>query len=260
MTYAQILNPEFKSLPAEQRSEIFGSIFTETRAKVLETVLEQCRGGKFRDLSLRDIAEATGLSLGNISYHFPTRAALVEALCAYVSAADSFRWPASPARDFEELNGTIVQAVRHYKLAFGLNLNSVEAAARSKLCADFLERGLAEGEEFLSSTLDAMVVEGLIRSDCSPLELTVLGHTLLIEVYFSNHYWRLRRSRGEVFRRPGVAFWSLLRPYCTEDGANACRKLTERWTAGNFDKDILTPEPKVLFPAKRAKRAKPPAG
>ena len=254
MSYEQILAPGFQTLPVEERRRILARTFTRTRVKILNAAMDLSRKRPFGEVSFRDIAAETGLSPGNLTYHFKSRIVLAEALCAYLASMSSFSWPASPARSFQELNETIIAAIRHYRIIHTLNLNSIEAVSHSELYAQYEQNEMIAGEGFFSSTLDVFMLDGWLSSSLTPQRLSVLSHTLMISIYFTNHYWKLRRTRTAVLRQPGIALWYLLLPSCSEAGARNCEEYATKWDSGFFDEALLVPEPDLLKPDARARR------
>jgi len=60
----------------------------QTKEKILSCAQALFRERGYNGVSLRDVAEAAGLSIGNLTYHFPKKESLVEALFA-VSAGQA---------------------------------------------------------------------------------------------------------------------------------------------------------------------------
>lgn len=60
-------------------------------ARILETARLRLAGGGFRDLTLRPLAEASGTTVAALTYHFGSKAQLIERLVAQERAADGER-------------------------------------------------------------------------------------------------------------------------------------------------------------------------
>jgi AcrR family transcriptional regulator len=59
----------------------------ETREQILHAALDLLVGGGFRAMSMRRVAAACGMKLGNLTYHFPNREDLIQALLDAVISA-----------------------------------------------------------------------------------------------------------------------------------------------------------------------------
>ena len=93
--------------------------------------------------SIRDVAEAAGVSAGLVQHHFPTKAALRDAVNEYVLslAREEFeQLDPDPADAFEEVGDRITEFVRDHPLAF-----------------EYVARGVAEGDEAALGIFDTFV-------------------------------------------------------------------------------------------------------
>jgi AcrR family transcriptional regulator len=194
---------------------INGSDLT-TRARIRESALELFADRGVKATSIRDVAQATGVSAGTVQHHFPSKNALCAGVNQYVAAittdafADWYNDDCDPHTITEDLGHRITGLVRDSPNVLGYVARSV---------ADGDEAALAAFDGFVgiaSAVQHRLNDDGLLHDDLdlvwSALNVVVLNlATVLFERAVSRHLpaqffspdslERWRRADTDLFRR-----------------------------------------------------------
>src|SRR3954468_25008598 len=187
-----------------------------TRARIRDSALELFAARGVKATSIRDVAQAAGISAGTVQHHFPSKDALCAGVNQHVAAitsdafADGYSDHCDPYAISEDLGRRITGLVRE-------SPNVLRYVARSVAAGD--EAAIAAFDGFVAIAAPVqhrLHDDGLLHDDVdlvwAPLNVVVLNlATVLFERAISRHLpapffspdslERWRRADTDLFRR-----------------------------------------------------------
>lgn len=185
-------------------------------------------------VSLRDVAAAAGVSVGNLTYYYPKKEDL---LLAILEKGKETFWPilSSIPDEPKEVLHFLVKAAMTLQLALA---HSFVHRELTSLCTKYksIREAMAEGREnfyhILLEAFDKLRRAGLFREDIPIRNYSNLAYTIIV----CTSRWR---EQAEIFRydtlpHPKISesIIMLIQPYLTEEGIRNLKNIS----------DICTPE------------------
>lgn len=156
----------------------------------------------YDDVSLRDIAQATGITVGNLSYHFPKKEMLISAVHGeFYSQVERFVQDSIANRDFtlekvvhlwSLIDETIEENTYYFKNIIELNKNHTVVRSSIEHIRNLMS-------EYYFQMFKAFRNSGIMRSDvdndmCATLGMAFLATVALWQQNFSPYQGRLNRQ------------------------------------------------------------------
>lgn len=136
-----------------------------------------------RDAQMEDIAERSGLGIGTLYRHFPSKQALLTAM-----VRERFSGMADLAREAEQIPdpGQALEAIVRSYLAAADGDASFQLALMGSgdLRWDGVEQEKAEFSEVVTRTIDRAVAAGQVRSDFTFADFRTLTRGVIATMYF----------------------------------------------------------------------------
>lgn len=182
-----------------------------TRQTILDEAKKLFSARGYNAVSMNDIAQAVGISKGNLTYHFKKKEDIIAALLKESEHEIDRKVPSS----LEEMNAlffrlrSVVEDNAYYFWHYA------QLAQLSPEIRSMQDEAIASNRTFLTSALEALEDELLIDlSSCESKECLV--NTLLLTAI----YWL---PFNDVMKTSSVSFldqmWSILTPFFTRRGA-----------------------------------------
>jgi AcrR family transcriptional regulator len=202
-----------------------------SRERILEAALELMSRQGYRGTSMREVAEAAGVSTGNVYHQFPDKEALFRTLLDQywqAIASPEFPFNAALARgafpdDLEALGRAARESVeryRHHVALIYVDVVEFEGSHIRRFYSDMASRF----QSFLEQHPGAIALDRL-RPGVSPLAAIMLAsrfflHYFAVEVVFGvpNHFGR---NTDEVLKEiANILTHGMLRPQTTSAGGS----------------------------------------
>jgi AcrR family transcriptional regulator len=173
-------------------------------------------------VGIREIARELGLSPGNVSYHFPTKEALVAALAGEVHAANDalVQGPAAPL-DFAAVDA-ILRTIMRRDLEHRWFMAEYVGLLRALPALGPLHRTMQRGRERrVDALLDRLVEAGLLDAERTRRARARLRRQLLTQVFFWLPAAIVAAPEGDPAERlddHAAAALALFLPCCTAAG------------------------------------------
>lgn len=186
-----------------------------TKNRILECACRLFKEYGYNAVSMRNIADALDISVGNLTYHFRKKEDLIEALI--FEEMDSYRDFSGKLRNVEELDCYFrhlldVQSRLSFYFDSYNQLSQISDVLRHKQIQmiDVLS-------ESLRSCLDVLLDSGLLRRDVNreQYEIVVKIVVMLLLYRIPGEERRLCSDDGEKTIK---TIWSFLLPYLTDEG------------------------------------------
>jgi AcrR family transcriptional regulator len=199
----------------------------ETRRKIREQAIQLFNDKGYSRVSLREIAEAAGTSIGNLTYHFPQKENLIIAIQdeLHTQFADEF---------FHEQNGeeTLVHLFRSFKNAeLNRKNNRFYYQNLYEFCSD--SQMVSERNQIFRKKLYDYYIycfvqfkkDGLMRPDLADDIYQTLAYTIVVltTAWVQNHSPYYDQNLPEI--ELANALNGLLMPYMSEHGLEKLREL-----------------------------------
>lgn len=190
----------------------------DIRNEILKTAKELFNEQGFNTVSTRDIAEALGISKGNLTYYFKRKEEIVEAILA----GNPNTPPLEPPKNLEELNAfflDIQHVVRENAFYFWhhAQLSQLSPRIRDQQHAIYLSNA-----EKLTHAFRTFRAASLIREENFTGEYDRVIDTLLLSGIYWMPFCELTRKHGsrENFQHHA---WAAVYPLLTDKGREALR-------------------------------------
>ena len=137
----------------------------DTREKILHCAEELFRQKGYNGVSLRDIAEAAGIRVGNLTYHYPRKEQLVEAIFSRRHGNILTPERLGSAAEFEEYFRHLLSVQRRSAFYFD---SYVQLSQTSERLGSFQRERLARLRELFEEGLRLMAEAGEIPPESRP--------------------------------------------------------------------------------------------
>lgn len=168
---------------------------------------------------LRQIAAKAGMTIGNLTYHFPSRDLITEALFLEMEEQRrSLLSSVKQAPTFEHIHATILpilQLNQKYRFFFA---EPMEVQRHYPELSALQQRYIKKHIAYIRSMLDYSVGVGNVQPEPFPEAYQHLAE----RVWMMLHFWMLQESvRGRSVHKPEAArqaMWEMVYPHFTEKG------------------------------------------
>lgn len=196
-----------------------------TKKKILEAALEQFNRRGFAQVNMKDIAEAAGISPGNLAYHFKSKESILQALYEQLESERQKLLSAVLQLPTFEHAHEKTQAILELSYRFRFfYLNTLDIAQESEEVAAALRAHIEAHIAYLKGMLDYAVGAGNLQA--RPEGYNSLAHTLWMVLFFFPMQQAIRRQ-ADNWQEARLCMWHLLLPYATEKGKAKIEKLIQ---------------------------------
>lgn len=198
---------------------------TNTKERILEAALGLFNRQGFTQVNMKDIAEAAGISPGNLAYHFKSKETILKAL--YEQLENERRQHLSAVLQlptFEhahEKTQAILELTYRFRFFY---LHTLDIAHESKEVAAALREHIEVHIAYLKGMLDYAVGAGNLQA--RPEGYDSLAHTLWMVLFFFPMQQAIR-CQADNWQEARLRMWHLLLPYATDKGRSKIEKLIQ---------------------------------
>lgn len=185
----------------------------DIRDEILDAARSLFIAKGYHGVSLQDIADAVGISKGNLTYHFNKKETIMEAL---LSRHETRKRPAVPTT-LQELDRVFLdmqQAIQHNAYYF---LHHAELFQLSPKIAEMQAAVYRENTKLLKQAFVALHEAGILREALFVGEYDSIIDTLHMACIYWQPYSELRQAEGAIVGYRQQA-WSILYRLLTEKG------------------------------------------
>lgn len=179
-----------------------------TRERILETARQQFNQRGYEDVSMRNIADALGISVGNLTYHFAKKEELVQAVVLWQH--QSYR-KTPPVRSLEALHAYFARLLRHHAENNYYFRNYTQLAQQSPEVYKLQQGVMRDTLKTLQGSFMVLERAGLMAPEELPRQYERLALALRMATLYGDS------SQAERLQ----LIWSLLYPVLTRKGKRA---------------------------------------
>lgn len=201
-----------------------------TKEKILDTALELFNEQGIESVTVRHIAQAMGISHGNLQYHYANTDLIIQAL--YDRLADRFDQLVQAAPDqltdelatFRKGIESSYQLIYEFRFIF---LHFVEIGRRIPSITKHYKENLKKRKPQFMHLFGIMQHKGIMRKDIPTQVLELLIHQVFIvsDFWISSNAITLQLTGKKALDYYNRIFWNMFYPYLTAKGLN---QLTNR--------------------------------
>lgn len=181
--------------------------------EILQTAKMLFNRNSYDAVSMRDIARATGISVGNLTYHFPRKADILLSLLSLSRNPGLYTIEVRCLADMDALIRNLLLSVVDYSFYFqnvGYFMADAELKENECLSSDVIKQNFLHG-------LDNLLQSGYFTTALSRETARTLGNFMLLSHYSWAQYTILagtdQQTAIDSFTKE---HWVVLRPYFTE--------------------------------------------
>jgi len=191
-----------------------------TREKILDTALTLFNKNGTSAVSTNHIAEAAGISPGNLYYHFRNKEEIIRELFERLSAANNVAF-ALPTNALPTLSDLQRMVKANYKILWQYRFAHRELVALLQADAELRTRFLADrkrGFEDFNELFDAFVTAGILRAPANRDDVSNLAEIIwMITEFWLSSLELASKTVDEAQMEHGVQLMMLiLEPYIQE--------------------------------------------
>ncbi len=168
----------------------------------------------YNEVTMRDIAEQMNISVGNLTYHYHKKEALIEAV---VKEQHKAYRPSEPPQDLMELNVVFKHTTEVQKNNAYYFRHYTQLAQISPEVYKIQLRVIEDFSTMLNDAFERFVEKGLMKPEEYAGQYQYLkSNVIMVKVYWAQ-YRQLARQI-DLAQQLLPAVWSLIWPYLTEEG------------------------------------------
>lgn len=194
-----------------------------TKARILDTALERFNKEGIDSVTIRHIAQAMGISHGNLQYHYANTDLIIQALYDRLVVRFDVMLQAAPAQVTDEVARfrrvvTDTYALIHeYRFIY---LHFVEIGRRIPAITKHYRQNLKKREPQFMHLFGLMKEKGIMRKDIPEHILKMLVHQMFIicDFWLSSNEITLQLKEKKALEYYGNLFFSMFYPYFTAKG------------------------------------------
>ncbi|MEO0470232.1 MAG: TetR/AcrR family transcriptional regulator [Bacteroidota bacterium] len=221
---------------------------SKTKIRILEAACQCFNRQGFASTTLRDIAAETGISIGNLAYHFANKTIILEFL--YEKMMDELGQLWSRVKVFPSFANIArnIHAFHDFQKAYRFfyqDMLEIERASEKVAAANraYIERQIAN----IRAIIDYSVGSGNMQAEPLPGMYDRLAHTawMLTTFWFSQQ--QIRQNNQP--QTPDQHIWSLVIPHLTTKGKESLSKtISEEGEIQTLSPESRTPIRDLLTP------------
>jgi AcrR family transcriptional regulator len=190
---------------------------TPTKVKILNTARDLFNKEGYNRVSMRDIAAALDMSVGNLTYHFKKKEDLVEAIVLQNHMAYVIPQPASSIEELDELfkrkrvhHKDNAYYYRHYK----------QLSRISIIIKDVQQEATYDFYHALKKTFENLQANGLMQKESIPNQ-----YDSLIQIIMASNVYGAPEVTGFEKRPLVETYWNVIHFFLTDKGKDDYHKM-----------------------------------
>ncbi len=200
-----------------------------TKQKILKAAVDLFNQKGYVNVSIRDIASSTGISVGNLSYHFNTKAAILENIYQQIiternSLLSGIQLIPTVKTIHEQLS-PIIGLYQKYQFFY---LDILEIIRANPKIAKLHRTHIQTQIQYIKAVLDYSVETGNMLPESHKGQYQHLSHTLWMLLSFWLHQQKIRAKEGNYLHEARSAVWNLVIPYLSDKGKKNLHTIYEK--------------------------------
>lgn len=196
---------------------------SSTKERILNTALRLFNKEGIDNITIRHIAQETGISHGNLQYHFANTNVIIHELYNRLVARFDALLDAAPAQITDEVTFFRQSATASFQLIYEFRfifLHFVEIGRRIPAVTKHYHHNLKNRKQQMQHLFSLMKQKGIMRKDIPEKILELLVHQIFIicDFWLSSNEITLQLKGKKALEYYSELFFSIFYPYLTPKG------------------------------------------
>lgn len=195
---------------------------SSTKERIIETAVSLFNQRGFVNVTMRDLAQELGISLGNLTYHFKRKDDLIAAVHQQlIDERNAMLENVQLTPTIANINAQLLPLLELYERYRFFYLDIMEVMRSYPAIAERHREHIANQVRYIRAIIDYSVSTGNMRPEARAGQYDSLAETvcLMLTFYLSQH--TIRGREGTFYDDARKAMWNLVIPLLTEKGRGA---------------------------------------
>ena len=190
-----------------------------TKERILSVAVELFNSKGFVNVTMRNLADELGMSLGNLTYHFKKKEELMEAIHEQIERERNVLLESvQMIPSISNIHQQLVPLLQLYGRYRFLQQDILEVTRAYPHLAE-IQRNQIKGQiKYIKAIIDYSVGSGNMNPETRLGQYQQLSETVWMIITFWLTQRELRDQRGNLYNQARSAIWNLVLPLLTEKG------------------------------------------
>ena len=201
---------------------------SSTKAKIIDSALRLFNEKGFVNVKMRDIANALEISPGNLTYHFPKKEDILEAIHdAIVEERNALLQGVQLIPSIVNIHQQLIPLMESFSRYRFFYTDILEIIRAYPEIAVHHRAHIDKNITYIKAILDYSVGSGNMKPEIVTGQHQMLAHTVWMVLSFWMTQQLIREDEGDFYDEARKAMWNLVLPLLTEKGRANFNKIYE---------------------------------
>lgn len=197
-----------------------------TKQRIVSTAVELFNQKGFVNVTMRDLAQELGISLGNLTYHFKKKDDLIAAIHQQlIDERNTMLETVQLTPSIANINAQLVPLLELYERYRFFYLDIMEVMRAYPDIAERHREHIANQIRYIRAIIDYSVGSGNMLPESRPAQYDALAETVCLMLTFWLSHHTVRGKEDSFYDDAREAMWNLVIPLLTEKGRGAFGKV-----------------------------------
>ena len=192
---------------------------SSTKERILSTAVELFNENGFVNVTMRNLADELGMSLGNLTYHFKKKEELMAAIHEQIDIERNVLLEnVQMIPSIANIHQQMVPLLKLYERYRFLQQDILEINRGYPQLAEVKRNQIKSQVKYIKAIIDYSVGSGNMNSESRLGQYQQLAETVWMIITFWLTQRELRDQKGNLYNQARSAIWNLVLPLLTEKG------------------------------------------
>ena len=207
---------------------------SDTKERIISTAVELFNTKGFVNVTMRNLADELGMSLGNLTYHFKKKEELMEAIHEQIEKERNVLLESvQMIPSIENIHRQMVPLYHLYERFRFLQQDILEINRAYPHLAEVQREQIKSQIRYIKAIIDYSVGSGNMKPESRMGQYQQLAETVWMIITFWLPQRELRNQKGNLYNQARSAIWNLVIPLLTEKGLANFNKI-------DFNEEVMT--------------------
>lgn len=207
---------------------------SDTKDRIISTAVGLFNTKGFVNVTMRNLADELGMSLGNLTYHFKKKEELMEAIHEQIEKERNVLLESvQMIPSIENIHRQMVPLYHLYERFRFLQQDILEINRAYPHLAEIQREQIKSQIRYIKAIIDYSVGSGNMKPESRMGQYQQLAETVWMIITFWLPQRELRNQKGNLYNQARSAIWNLVIPLLTEKGLANFNKI-------DFNEEVMT--------------------
>jgi AcrR family transcriptional regulator len=207
---------------------------SDTKERIINTAVDLFNEKGFVSVTMRDLANKLAMSLGNLTYHFKKKEAIMEAIHDRINEERNVMLESvQMIPSILNIHQQLVPLLQLYERYRFLQQDILEVTRAYPLIAQAMQEHIKSQIKYIKAIIDYSVGSGNMQPEARLGQYQQLAETVWMIITFWLTQRELRDQKGNLYNQARSAIWNLTIPLLTEKGMANFNKI-------DFNEEVIT--------------------